>query len=109
MDELFSLIDLSKDSKLSKEQYISFRGSIVFDAFAVRTTHNSASIKTKDSVPLNPKSRDLYARSSVTFFSPKGSSAPPEVCELQKEKYPFRHLCMISVCNMATTILTKVC
>lgn len=73
VDELFSLIDLSKDVKISKEQFISFRGSIVFDAFAVRTAHNRATLSSKDSKPLDPKSRDLIARNSVSFFT----SEPP--------------------------------
>ncbi len=77
VDELFSLIDLNKDRKISKEEYISFRGTLVFDAFAVRTAHAANLLLVKDYTPLDPKSRDLINRSATSLYNVEDQPAPP--------------------------------
>ena len=78
VDELFSLIDLDRDRRISRDEYISFRSSIIFDAFAIRTSRKSSVLTSKDYVPLDPKSRDLCARSaiSLSLLEEPGSTRP---------------------------------
>jgi hypothetical protein len=73
VDELFSLIDLDRDKRVSREEYLNFRGSIVFSAFAFRASRR---LSMDSYLLLDPKTRDLLERSNAALYGVVAAPGP---------------------------------
>jgi hypothetical protein len=94
VDELFNLIDLNKDRKISKDEYISFRGALLFESFAVRTAHTADLLLVEDYTPLDPKSRELIKRSATSLYNVEDEPASPSSVNSNKVPIPALHVLM---------------